>query len=63
MVWIIIAAIAIVVVGLVALAWWSSGRSKPVAHRGHRDSSRAERNATYDAQRSRGNWSGGGGVS
>jgi hypothetical protein len=30
MVWIILIAVAVVVAGLVALAWWSSGRSEPI---------------------------------
>ncbi|MGH3454612.1 MAG: hypothetical protein ACRDP2_09365 [Nocardioidaceae bacterium] len=30
MVWIILAAVAVGVIALVALAWWSSGRAKPI---------------------------------
>jgi hypothetical protein len=30
MVWIVLAAVAVVVLALVGLAWWSSGRAKPI---------------------------------
>jgi hypothetical protein len=54
MVWIIL--IAVVVVALAALAWWTSGRAKPLGHRSHRDLSRTERH--YDPSNSIGNQGG-----
>jgi hypothetical protein len=59
MVWIILVAVAVVVVALGGLAWWSSGRAKPMGRRGSRDTTRAERNAHYEGQRNQGNWTGG----
>ena len=47
MVWIILIAVFAVVVGLVALAWWSSGRAEPIKrYPPHRHMTQSEKNAT-----------------
>jgi hypothetical protein len=47
MVWIILIVIAAVVAGLVALAWWSSGRAEPIKrYPPHRHMTQSEKNAT-----------------
>ena len=61
MVWIILIAVAVVVLALVALAWWSSGRARPIRHRGHRELTETEKNAHYQANQSRGYQAGGSG--
>lgn len=63
MVWIIVIAVVVVVVGLGALAWWSSGRARPLRRREHRALTEAEKNAHYQANQSRTYHSGGSGFS
>ena len=61
MVWIILIVIAAVVAGLVALAWWSSGRARPLRRSEHRALTEAERNVHYQTNQSRTYHSGGSG--
>jgi hypothetical protein len=56
MVWIIISIAVVVVVALGALAWWTSGRAKPLGKRSH-DMTRTERH--YDSSRDAGSMGGG----
>ncbi len=51
MVWIILIAVVVVGAGLVALAWWSSGRARGIRHQPARDLTEAERNAPHQATR------------
>ena len=47
MVWIVLIVIAAVIAGLVALAWWSSGRAEPIKrYPPHRHMTQSEKNAT-----------------
>jgi hypothetical protein len=63
MVWIILIAVVVVVAGLVALAWWSSGRARGIRHQQARDLTEAERNVHYQSNQSRGYHAGGSGFS
>jgi hypothetical protein len=56
MIWII--AIAAVVMALAALAWWTSGRAKPLGRRQHSGMTRTERH--YDPSQSADTTGGGG---
>jgi len=63
MVWIIVIAVAVVVIALGALAWWSSGRARPLRRSEHRALTEAERNVHYQTNQSRTYHSGGSGFS
>jgi hypothetical protein len=60
MVWIIVMGIVVVVIGLGALAWWSSGRAKPLGRSQPRGMTGAEKNAHYEHNQAQARWSGGG---
>jgi hypothetical protein len=61
MVWIILAAAAVIVIALVALAWWSSGRAKPITNRRHRPMTEAEKDGYYRHNQTEGYFGGGSG--
>jgi len=52
-----------VVIALGALAWWSSGRARPLRRSEHRALTEAERNVQYQTNQSRTYHSGGSGFS